>query len=229
MSLRPPDLAILPEPQRALWASLRQIPTGFVLYGGTALALRLGHRQSVDFDFFTSRAFSPGELQATIPFLQGGVVGQIEPNTLTVWVTPLPNERAVNVSFFGGIGFPVIDRPDRLDPDGIVVASLRDLAGTKAKVINERAELKDYLDIATLLDAGLALPDIVAAAVAIFPGQVDEISTMSAITYFEDGEAAWFPEALKKKLRAAARGARPARVPRPEFTSIEASAEAVGR
>jgi hypothetical protein len=80
-----------------------------------------------------------------------------------------------------------------------------------------------------LLDAGLTLPDIVAAAVAIFPGEVDEISMMSAITYFDEGDAASFPEPLKKKLRAAARGARPARAPKPAFTSIEASAAAVGR
>jgi len=229
MSSFAPKVAVLPEAQRALLPLLSQVPTGFVLYGGTALALRLGHRQSVDFDFFTSRPFSPSALQAAIPFLEGGVVGQSEPNTLTVWVRPLPSERAVNVSFFGAIGFPVIDRPDRPDPDGIVIASLRDLAGTKAKVINERVELKDYLDIATLIDAGLSLPDIVAAAVAIFPGEVDAISTMSAITYFEDGDAAAFPEPLKKELRAAARGARPARAPKPSFTSIEASAAAVGR
>jgi len=229
MSSGAPNLAVLPESQRALWPSLSQVPPGFVLYGGTALALRLGHRQSVDFDFFTSRPFSPVALQAAIPFLQGRVVGQSEPNTLSVWVRPLPKERAVKISFFGGIGFPVIDRPDRPDPRGVVIASLRDLAGTKAKVINERVELKDYLDIATLLDAGLTLPEIVAAAVAIFPGEVDYISTMSAITYFEEGEARSFPELLKKKLRAAARGASSAPVPQPMFASIEASAAALGR
>jgi hypothetical protein len=224
-----PKVATLPEAQRALWRLLHEVPRGFVLYGGTALALRLGHRQSVDFDFFTSRPFSPEALRAAIPFLEGGVVALSEPNTLTAWVRPLPGERAVNVSFFGGIGFPVIERPDRPDPEGIVIASLRDLAGTKAEVINERVELKDYLDIASLLDAGLTLAEIVAAAVAIFPGQVDEISTMSAITFFEEGEASTFPEPLKKKLRAAARGALPVPPPRPAFASIEASAAAVGR
>lgn len=117
----------------------------------------------------------------------------------------------------------------RPDPEGIVVASLRDLAGTKAKVIKERVELKDYPDIAALLDAELTMPDIVAVAVAIFPGEVDYISTMSAITYFEDGEAKSFPEPLKEKLRAAARGASPTHVPRPTFASIEASAAALGR
>ncbi len=90
-------------------------------------------------------------------------------------------------------------------------------------------EQKDYLDIAALLDAGMTLPQIVAAAVAIFPGEVDYISTMSAITFFEDGEAKSFPEPLRKKLRAAARSASPVHAPGPMFASIEAFAAAVGR
>jgi hypothetical protein len=229
MSPFAPKLVALPATQQALWPSLSQVPTGFVLYGGTALALRLGHRQSVDFDFFTSGTFSPTDLRAAIPFVMDGTIAQSEPNALTVWVRPLPTERTVKVSFFGGIGFPVIDHPDRPDPQGIVIASLRDLAGTKAKAINQRVELKDYLDIAALLDAGMTLPQIVAAAVAIFPGQVDYISTMSAITYFADGEAQLFPEPLKKKLRAAARNATPVPVPRTSFASIVAAAAAVGR
>jgi hypothetical protein len=43
---------ILPPP-RALWAEPDATPDHFTLYDGTALALRLGHRQSVDFDFFS--------------------------------------------------------------------------------------------------------------------------------------------------------------------------------
>ena len=46
-----PRLDILPPPQRRLWDELAAIPPEFVLYGGTAIALHLGHRQSVDFDF----------------------------------------------------------------------------------------------------------------------------------------------------------------------------------
>ena len=229
-------LAALPGAQRTLWPLLSQVPKSFVLYGGTALALCLGHRQSFDFDFFTSRTFSPAEIQAAVPFLEGGTGAQSVPNALVVWVRPLPKEREVMVSFFGGVGFPVIDRPDRPDPAGIVIASLRDLAGTKAKVVNQRAELKDYLDTSALLDASMTLPQIVAAAVAIFPGQVDYISTlvcyistMSAITYFEDGEAKSFPEPLKKKLRAAARNASPVPAPTPSFASIAASAAALDR
>ena len=50
-----PRLDILPAPQLQLWAELGTVPPAFVLYGGTALALHLGHRQSVDFDFFSRR------------------------------------------------------------------------------------------------------------------------------------------------------------------------------
>ena len=47
-----PRLEILPAPQRRLWDDLKHTPREFVLYGGTAPALRLGHRHSEDFDFF---------------------------------------------------------------------------------------------------------------------------------------------------------------------------------
>lgn len=47
-------LEILEEPQKKLWHTLKTVRDQFVLYGGTALALRLGHRQSIDFDFFYS-------------------------------------------------------------------------------------------------------------------------------------------------------------------------------
>ena len=47
-----PRLDILPPPQISLWPELGQVPADFALYGGTALALHLGHRESIDFDFF---------------------------------------------------------------------------------------------------------------------------------------------------------------------------------
>ena len=55
-----PRLDILPESQRRLWPELDAIPSEFVLYGGTGLALQLGHRASEDFDFFSSAGFGSG-------------------------------------------------------------------------------------------------------------------------------------------------------------------------
>ena len=45
-----PRLDILAEPQRELWPELDAVPPEFVMYGGTALALHLGHRMSDDFE-----------------------------------------------------------------------------------------------------------------------------------------------------------------------------------
>jgi hypothetical protein len=50
-----PHLNTLLAPQRALWPELGATPGAFTLYGGTALALRIGHRTSIDFDFLLER------------------------------------------------------------------------------------------------------------------------------------------------------------------------------
>src|SRR6185437_16572084 len=63
-------LDILPESQRDLWLQLDVVPSNFVLYGGTALALQLGHRVSEDFDFFSSESFNPNRLQSRLPFFR---------------------------------------------------------------------------------------------------------------------------------------------------------------
>ncbi len=59
-----PHLEILPPPQRAFWDEhARSIPEGWVLYGGTAIALRYGHRSSIDFDFFSHHELDEDRLR----------------------------------------------------------------------------------------------------------------------------------------------------------------------
>src|ERR1700739_5100499 len=104
-----PKLEILPHPQRRLWDELRQTPEEFVLYRGTALALRWAHRQSEDFDFFSNVAFAPDSLRKRVQYMQGAEVSQSETNTLTVIVH---RDGPVKISFFGGL------KPNRVpDPD----------------------------------------------------------------------------------------------------------------
>jgi hypothetical protein len=78
-----PRLDVLPPQQRRLWPVFSQLPNHFVLYGGTAIGLRLGGRQSVDFDFFTNRPVSADALSRSLPFLRRAELIQSEPNTLT--------------------------------------------------------------------------------------------------------------------------------------------------
>jgi hypothetical protein len=79
-----PRLDILGGPQRNLWPELAQTPREFTLYGGTAIALRLGHRQSVDFDFFGPQNFEPQTLLRRVGYLQAANVLQSSANNLTV-------------------------------------------------------------------------------------------------------------------------------------------------
>ena len=145
-----PILDVLPREQRKLWPALSAIPDSFVLYGGTALALRLGHRSSVDFDFFSSQAADIDAL-FRIPFLVRAEVLQREPDTLTVSVIPAGTRNPVKVSFFGGIDIGRVGSPDTTDDSVLRVASLLDLFGTKLKVLLQRVAARDYLDLAAIL------------------------------------------------------------------------------
>jgi len=81
-----PRLEILAPSQRRIWPELCAIPKDFVLYGGTALALHLGHRESADFDFFGGRKFDVRALETGIPFLAGAKIIQRAEDTLTAIV-----------------------------------------------------------------------------------------------------------------------------------------------
>jgi hypothetical protein len=106
-------LEILPIPQRVFWDEhLATLPLGWVLYRGTANALHLGHRQSRDFDFFSSDPLDRKELRGACPALASARTLQDEPDTLTV-VAEIEAE-PVKLSFFGGIDFGRVGEPVRI-------------------------------------------------------------------------------------------------------------------
>ncbi len=191
-------LDILPPPQRRLWDELGEVPPEFVLYGGTAIALYLGHRESADFDFFGDRPLDANNLTLAIPFLEGATVTQREPNTLSCVVD---RGGPVKVSFFGLPAVPRL-RPPSVAPDnGLRVASLLDLAGMKASVVQMRAEAKDYVDIdAMLSDGRVDLPSALASARAIYGAQFNPQVTLKALSYFDDGDLPRLPQALRDRL-----------------------------
>ena len=209
-----PRIDILPPPQRAPWGELRAIPAEFVLYGGTALALHLGHRQSVDFNFFGPRAFAPEALTGGMSLLADAVVTQLAPSTLSVI---LDRGGPVRLSFFGLPRLARLRPPLTARDNGLRVASLLDLAGTKASVVQQRAEAKDYLDVdAILQDGRIGLPEALAAAGAIHGRQFSPLATLKALSYFEDGDLHLLPGPVKQRLAAASRAVNPDRLPGPE-------------
>jgi Nucleotidyl transferase AbiEii toxin, Type IV TA system len=199
-----PRVDILPPAQQAVWKELSQIPQPFTLYGETAIALYLGHRVSVDFDFFGREEFRPLDLLASIPLLSGATVTQSEPNTLSVIV--YRDQAPVKLSFFGLPRLMPLARPTICEDNGLKVASLIDLAGMKAAVVQQRAEAKDYIDIDALLTAGVVdLATSLGAARAIYGDHFSPASTLKALTYFGEPALATLSEAVRKRLASAVR------------------------
>ena len=184
-----PVLDVLPDEQRQLWPALSDVPDSFVLYGGTALALRLGHRSSVDFGFFSSDALDLDGL-FRLPFVTRADVLQSEPDTLTVSTIPGNATNPVKVSFFGDIDTGRVGDPERTDDGVLRVASLLDLFGTKLKVLLQRVAARDYLDLAAILRAGAPLEDGLGAATALYGQQFPPTEAVKALAYFDEGDAA---------------------------------------
>lgn len=197
-----PRMDILPLAQKRLWPELGNAPKlGFTLYGGTAIALRLGHRDSVDFDFFSEKPLDREAIKAAFPFMDRSTTLQDHDDT---WVVLVPDENSerghVKVSFFGTIAFGRVGEPDLTDDGVLQVASLEDLMATKVKVVLQRAEAKDYRDVAAMLDAGASLSHGLAAARRLYGPNFQPSESLKALVYFNDGDLKTLSADEKKTL-----------------------------
>jgi hypothetical protein len=196
-----PRLEALPEAQQRLWPELAAVPSRFVLYGGTALALWLAHRISEDFDFFSNVPFAPDALARELGTLGKGERLQSSANTLVVAVD---RGGLVKLSFFGGLGLRRIAEPDPLDSFAWRIASLLDLAATKMGAVQGRAEAKDYLDIARLLEEGIGLDQALGAARGVYGPNFNPVLSLKSLSFFGDGDLPTLPERVRDRLLAAA-------------------------
>ncbi len=183
MNSVPPRLETLPSEQRLSWSRIAELGTEFVLYGGTALSLQLGGRKSVDFDFFTTGPVDHESLSKRLSFFEGARLRQRAADTATFAVQAADDE--VAISFFGRPSFGRVSEPIRFSGNGVYAAGPLDIAAQKVRVIQQTAEAKDYLDIHTLIHAGITLELALGAAAALFPGFNPTIS-LKALSYFKD-------------------------------------------
>jgi hypothetical protein len=192
-----PKPGVLPAAQKEIWTGLAPAPhLDFVLYGGTAIALHLGHRESLDFDFFRSDLLDKDRIRAKFGFVRGAAVLQDTPDTLVV-LAKMPSG-SVKVSFFGGIGFGRVKDPLQTCDGTLLVASLDDLMATKLKATLDRAEAKDYRDIAEMISAGVSLAAGLSAFRQMFDGEPAQV--LRAIGYFGDGDLTTLSGADRKVL-----------------------------
>ena len=190
-----PRFAKLPAAQRRLWPALRPgLAMGFVLYGGTAVSLQLGHRRSIDFDFFNDRPLDAASVRAAFGLGRSVQTLQQSRDTLVVLTA------GVKLSFFGGLDFGRVGEP-MITRDGVAqVASLADLIAHKLKVILQRAEKKDYQDIAAMLVAGVPLERGLAAARLMFGKSFQPAESLKALVWFKDGDLAGLTPVIRKML-----------------------------
>jgi SHS2 domain-containing protein len=100
--------------------------------------------------------------------------------------------------------FPRQD-PERTADGVLEVASLQDLLAHKLKVLLQRVETRDYLDIDALLQNGLDLAQGCAGARALFTAFAPQ-ECLKALTYFNDPSLETLPEPLKQRLVKATAG-----------------------
>jgi hypothetical protein len=206
-----PRLDVLPHAQQRLWPELSQTPADFTLYGGTAIALRLGHRQSIDFDFFGPPSFEPRSLLHQVPFLKDAVVRQSSANNLTV---TLDRGGPIQLTFFGNFDLGQVAAAELVEGPEFQVASLIDLAGMKVAVVTQRAELRDFLDIHALLTREkITLPTMLAAAAVIYGAEFNPLLSLKAIAYHGDAALTALPAGIRRDLVEAVRVADPNKLP----------------
>jgi len=193
--------SILPEAQRKVLPQLAPFKEHFVLYGGTALALRIGHRQSVDFDFFSEEPLDHKWIANNLPDTDNASILQAQSNTYTV-LLPVDSEY-VKLSFFGGIDFGRIGKPGLTEDETLLVASFKDLMATKVKVLMQRIEKKDYIDIAAMVSQAVSLEEGLAGASLLFGKEFSPPECLRALQYFDEPSLSDLEESVKRILEEA--------------------------
>jgi hypothetical protein len=120
-----------------------------------------------------------------------------------VLVADVHTRNTVKVSFFGGLSIGRVAEPDPTVDGVAVVAAPLDLLGTKLKVMLQRAERKDYEDVAVLLRSGLSLAQGLAAARALYGSGFPVRESLKALVFFEDGDLGDLTPELRQRLEQA--------------------------
>lgn len=172
-----------------------EVLSNFYLVGGTALALHLGHRISVDLDLFTEFEFESNEvlneLQGKFNFV---VLLQKEKNSLSLnFNLPKDSDSWVKVDF---IKYPYPKLNKILEIDGIRLFSVEDIIPMKLAALSNRGAKKDFYDIYEILKR-YSLTEVLDLFGKKFPN-VEHFYLVKSLTYFDDAESDFDPISLNQ-------------------------------
>lgn len=159
--------------------------SGFYLAGGTALALHLGHRRSLDLDFFTSEPF---EESALLQRLDGFSLAARDPQTLRGEIG------GTKVSFLG-YEYPVLF--PQASFLGVAVADPRDIACMKISAITSQGARRDFIDLFAAARLH-GLPELLRLFQQKYARvNYNRVHVLKSLTYFENAEKEPAPEMLE--------------------------------
>jgi hypothetical protein len=176
---------------RALTVVASALPPATYLAGGVAVALRCGHRVSVDLDLFTPNDPVATSLPA-LERLDGVVITSRQPRTLYLEIEGIPTSI---ISY----AYPHLEPPTRIEEVPVPVASAPDLVTMKLAAIVDRGAMRDFWDLHELLHReSISIPAALALHQRRFPRH-DLGHVVRALVYFADAEASPFPRGLDQE------------------------------
>ncbi len=169
---------ILDPHQIELLPLVHQFANGFYLVGGTAIALQIGHRKSIDFDLFTTTPLDRNAIKKKITSM-----GYM-PNVIFEDGDQLHGMiNSVKMTFYE---YPYPIKPEVPFEDIILMPSLLSLAAMKAFALGKRAKWKDYVDFYFLLRDHFSFDEICRHAEIIFGGMFNAKLLRQQLAYYKD-------------------------------------------
>ena len=169
---------ILIDRQTELLPLIGEFKREYYLVGGTAIALYLGHRRSIDFDLFK---YTPLNRKKNLDRVQSSGLP-----TLVTWNVIDQMNLVVNdvkVTFFQ---YPFHINAKRVFENVVRLPELLDLAAMKAYALGRRSKWKDYVDLYFLLKEKFTIGEISHRAVEIYGDLFSDKLFRSQLSYFED-------------------------------------------
>jgi len=154
----------------------------FYLAGGTALALQIGHRISVDFDLFSEKEISKNLLAKVKRIFENKTIipSVNNPDELTVFLN------GVKTTF---LRYPFPVKNKLIDCNGIKLLDAKEIASTKAYTIGRRGTIKDYVDLYFVLSERISfLDEIMETAKSKFGNEFNDRLFLEQLVYFNDIE-----------------------------------------
>jgi hypothetical protein len=169
---------ILDSNQIELLTLIKEFKRTFYLVGGTAIALQIGHRQSIDFDLFRN---GPLKHKAIFDKIQALGYNPVVTRRVTEQINLVINK--VKLTFFQ---YPFDVNKNVKFEDIISMPSLIDLAAMKAYALGRRSKWKDYVDLYFILTKYYSIQDISNRANVIYGDLFSEKQFRAQLCYFED-------------------------------------------